>query len=123
MKKLIIVLIIAICSVAYAAVQITLTVPDSHSVEVLEAFQRLAGKEIRLVVAETPTKTIEIDWKYTYSPKGPNETPKDFIVRAIKENIRAMVRLAKKSKEEERVRNATTVIPIADVNVPDNIIE
>ncbi|KKL47154.1 hypothetical protein LCGC14_2338360, partial [marine sediment metagenome] len=105
---------------AFAAVQITLTVPDVAVPIVLDAFNDLAGENIEISVH---SDDFDGNWSYRYAPKDPNETQKQFAQRVIKEHVRAMVRLVESAKEYERYKTEINAIPPPDINIPDGIIE
>lgn len=122
MEKKIFLTIVVLClaTVAYAVVQVTLSVPDVAVSLVLDAFNKLAGENIDIRV---DSDTFKGGWTYQYEPKDPNETQKQFAGRVIKEHIRAMVRLVETAKELERYQAEIAAITPPDVNVPDGIIE
>ena len=120
MKKSIAVFALCMITVTYAAVQITLSVPNKFSSLVLESFAVLAGEKIDIRV---DSDNFQGTLTYSYAPKDPNETQKQFAKKVIKEHIRAMVRLVESAKEYERYRTEVSAIEPPDVNIPDGIIE
>lgn len=102
------------------AIEIKITIPDQHIQRVLEALTELSGKNIELMVH---SENFDGCWSYSYSLKDANETNKQFAIRAIKENIRAMVRLVDYAEDYERYRTEITTISSPVQDVPDEIVE
>jgi len=103
-----------------ADVKLEITIPDTHVTRVLEAFTGLAGIQLGL---EAHEEEYHGSWSYKYQPKQTGENNRDFAIRAIKQNILALVRMYDYSQDKERYRNAVAQIPRAKQDVPDNIIE
>lgn len=102
-----------------ADVTLQITIPDANITRVLAALTTLAGKRL-MVEADSP------DWRgrisYSYAIKGVIETNRDFATRAIKEGIKALVRMVDLAEDEERYRVAVAIIPSPVQDVPDNIV-
>lgn len=118
------IIILCLIGVAYAAVQVSLIIPDVAVPVVLDAFDTLANQHIDLEV-HNPSggEMLEGRWSYRYAPKDPNETEKQFAERVIKEHIRALVRLAKDAEERKRHDEEIAAVTPIDVNIPDDIID
>lgn len=123
-------LIFALCSVAFAAVQLTITIPDQYTEQVLAAMNTLAGCHMMLEASEHNNSEDEFDgrWHFRIIPKGgaewlEEETDKQFAQRFTTELLRASVRLVKSHEENERYRDEVSGIEPPDVNVPDEVIE
>ncbi len=127
MKKILqIILIFAACSIAYAAVSLTITVPDQYTAQVLVAMNTLAGTDMTLEARGTsPNPEDEFNgyWDFIISPKDPNETNRQFAERFTKELLRASVRVVKSYEERERYNNEVGAVNPPDVNVPDEVIQ
>ncbi len=131
MKKLIqISLILALCSIAYAAVSITITVPDAYVTQVLAAMNELAGTHMTLEArGHSPDPDNEFDgrWDFIIKPKGetgnPSETNQGFAKRFTIELLRASVKLVKSHEENERYRDEISAVDPPKVIVPDEVIE
>jgi len=103
-----------------ANVKLEITIPDAHVARVLKAFEALAGIQLEL---EAHDMEYSGHWSYKYQPKQTGENNKDFVTRAIKQNIRALVRMYDYSQDQERYGSAVAQIPMAEQDVPDDIIE
>lgn len=101
------------------ATEITIPIPDQHVSRVLDAISGLADMNIELMVHGSG---FHGDWQYSYEPKQPGETSKQFAERAIKEGIRALVRLWDYAEDRERYRAEVATITPATQDVPDEII-
>lgn len=102
-----------------ADVLLQITIPEIHTARVLAAINTLAGKYLMF-------ETDSPDWRgrisYSYSAKGAGETNRDFATRAIRETIKAMVRMVDLAEDEERYRAAIATVPPPVQDVPDDII-
>jgi len=102
------------------ATEIKISVPDQHVSLVLDAMGALADKRLDLV-ANGPN--FQAMWSYSYEPKQPGETNKQFAVRVVRENLKALVRLY--SLDQDRIRYdaelATITKPVH--SVPDEVVE
>jgi hypothetical protein len=125
MKKLIAVLVVVLCSVAWAAVNLTLTVPDQYTVQVLAAMNTLADTHMTLVSVGSSEDHIDFHgkWDFRIAAKDPNETNKQFAQRFTQELVRASVRLVKAQQERERYEADVAALTPPDVNVPDDVIQ
>jgi len=128
MKKLLTIsAIVMICmATAYAAVQVTFTIPDVAVAKVLETFNILAETHMTLEArghARRPEDEFDGRWDFRIAAQDPNETNKQFAERFTKELIRASVRLVESAKEYKRYREEVGAVKPPDVNVPDEIIE
>jgi hypothetical protein len=126
MKKLIAILILILCTTVYAAVSLTITVPDIHVPTVLSAMNKLTDMYITLEAGGSitdPRNEFSGRWDFRIAPKDPNETNKQFADRFTKELLRASVRVVKSYEEHKRYRTDIGAIEPVDVNVPDGIIE
>ena len=123
MKKLIkILFVFTLCSVAMAAVSITINVPDTYVKEVLSAMNELAGTHMTLEARghdPDPSNEFNGRWDFRIAPKDPNEANQQFAKRFTVELLRASVRLVKSHEEDERYRNEISKVLLPDVNVPD----
>jgi len=127
MKKLLqIILILALCSVAYAAVSITISVPDAYVPQILAAMNELAGTHMTLEArGSNPDPSLEFDgrWDFRIAPKGDSETNGEFAKRFTTELLRASVRLVKLHEENQRYRDEISKIVPPNVQVPDEVIK
>jgi len=126
MKKCALIIVLLLTVSVYAAVQLTLTVPDAAVPVVMETFNTLAGTHMTLEArghAREPEDEFDGRWDFRIAPKDPNETNKQFTERFTKELIRASVRLVESAKEYKRYREEVGAVKPPDVNVPDGIIE
>ena len=126
MRKTGILLIVVLLAVAaYAAVEVTITVPTEHAAKVLTAFNVLAGKKLHLEAENDPNDPNEYiaGWYFEVQPKDPNETNKQFAERFTKQLVRASVRMVDKAADSKRYWDAVKAVPMPDVNIPDEIIE
>ena len=127
MRKLIAtILIVTMCSVAFAAVQITITVPDAYTVQVLATMNTLAGTHMTLTARspnQDPPDRFNGQWRFRIAPKDPNETNVQFAQRFTVEILRASVRVVKSHDENERYRTEISKVSPPDVNVPDGVVE
>ena len=129
MKKLLTaVLIIAICSVAFAAVQLTITMPDEYTARVITALRACENTHvsIHLQGSHDPNKpnepdfTLKVDYRIdSIDGEGNANYGKRFITTMLRNVILAYE--TKVAKEERQA--AIDAIPIVDVNVPDGIIK
>lgn len=101
------------------AVEITISIPDQYVSRVLEALLGLSGKTIELMVHGDD---FHGDWRYSYSPKLPNETNKQFAERVVRENIKALVKLFDYAEDIERYNAEVALITSPVQDVPDDII-
>lgn len=126
MKKYAVLLIMCVAAFAFASTSVTITIPDEHSALVLSAINRLADKDITInaYLRDDPNSpSLDCQGRYSYAPKDPNETNKQFVKRAIKAYLVAMVEMAESSRELQRYRDEVEAVTQPDVNVPDEIIQ
>ncbi len=102
------------------ATEIILSIPDQYVDCVLNAFTGLANKQINLM---TMSDNFNGNWSYSYEPKQSGENNKDFAIRVIKENIRAIVRLYDYIEDKKRYVTEVEAISPASQDIPDEIIE
>jgi len=102
------------------AIEITITIPDQHAQCVLKALTKLSGKKIELAVY---SEDFDGRWSYSYLPKNTGETNKQFVTRAIKENIKALVRLFDYIEDCKRYKTEIAAINSPVQDVPDEMVE
>ena len=106
-----------------ADVDLTITIPDAHTVRVLDAFTKAAGARIELMAHKhTENNEFNANWSYSYDEQQPGETAKQFAVRVILEQIKALVKLVDYAEDQDRYRTAVAAITPATQDVPDNIV-
>lgn len=103
-----------------ADVVLQLTIPDANVERILTALNKLAGKP--LSIEATDSDWWRGIWQYSFEPKTVDETNKDFAVRVIKENIKAMVRMVEYAQDVERYKTIVATVSPPTQTVPDNII-
>lgn len=123
MKKFALGFITCLALVTIAAVTVEITVPNKSVTRILDAFDGLSGKMMSLEVEGGPENELSGRWGFRIAAKDPNETQQQFAKRFTKELIRASVRLYESAEAFNDYREAVSQIPIADVNVPDGIVE
>jgi len=126
MKKVIAVLIIGLCSVAYAAVQMTITVPDQYTAVVLSAMNQLSGTHMTLEArGSSPNPEDDFDGRadFRINPKDPNETNLEFAERFTRSLLVASVKVVKQHEEHERYREEVSKITPPDNTIPDGVVE
>jgi len=105
------------------AVDLTITIPDAHTVRVLDAFTKAAGARIELMAHKsTPTKEFNANWSFQYAEKDASENDKQFAIRAILELIKALVKMVDYAEDQDRYRTEVSAITPAAQDVPDNIV-
>ena len=97
-----------------------ITIPEVHITRVLAALNALAGKPLS-IEANDPDWWRGI-WQYSFAPKAIAETNRDFAARAIKENIKALVRMVEYAQDVEKYKTVVATVPSPAQTVPDNII-
>jgi len=106
-----------------ADVTVQLTIPEAAVPKVVDAFTKAAGARIDMSAHKsTETKEFNANWNYSYAEQGDTETAKQFAVRVITEQIKALVRMVDYAEDQDRYRTAVSAIPKAEQDVPDNII-
>jgi len=106
-----------------ADITLEITIPDAHTARVLDAFTKAAGARIDMSAHKsTETKEFNANWNYSYAEQGDTETAKQFAVRVIIEQIKALVRMVDYAEDQDRYRTAVSAITPATQDVPDNII-
>ena len=128
MKKLIAVIIIAVCSVAYAAVQLTITIPDEYTARVVTALRACENTHVSVHFqgSRDPNEPNEPDFSLDVNYRIDSIDGEDHAAYG-KRFITAMLRevvVAYETKIQTELRQAAIdAIPIVDVNVPDGVIE
>ena len=129
MKKLTAILVlIAICSVAFAAVQLTITIPDEYTARVVTALRACENTHVSIHFQgsrdpndpNTPDFTLDVDYRLdSIDGEGHAVYGKRFITTMLREVV-----VAYETKVQTELRQAAIeAIPIVDVNVPDGVIE
>ena len=104
-------------------VELTITIPDAHTTRVLDAFTKAAGARIELMAHKhTENNDFNANWSYSYDEQGGAETAKQFAIRVITEQIKALVKLVDYAEDQDRYRTAVSAIPPAEQDVPDEIV-
>ena len=121
MKKLIVILILMVVGVVFAAdITLKLLVPNQYAARVLNAFTKAAGYQLEINIHGDPKdKGRHV---YSYELKDPNETNKQFVSRAIRQYVKAMVIAVETNAEQERIESEIEAIDPVDVIVPDDIV-
>lgn len=128
MKKLTAILIITLCSVAFAAVQLNLIIPDEYVTRAIEALRACENTHVSIHFHGStdpnepgkPEFTLEVDYRIDSIPgEGHAVYGKRFIATMLRKVI-----FAYETKIAKEVRQAEIeAIPIVDVNVPDEVVQ
>ena len=102
------------------AVEIKLSVQDQYINRVLEALTELAGKPLKVAVNGSG---FHGKHSFEFAPKDDAETNKEFAVRVIRENIKAMVKLYEYTIDKARFDSEVSAVTQPSQDVPDNLIE
>ena len=106
-----------------ADVELTITIPDAHTVRVLDAFTKAAGARIELMAHKSVGDTnFNAYWSFEIAPQGESENAKQFAVRVILEQIKALVKLVDYAEDRDRYRTAVAAITPANQDVPEDIV-
>ena len=106
-----------------ADVTLNIVIPDAHTTRVLAAFTKTAGARIELMAHKhTENNDFNANWSYSYDEQQLGETDKQFAVRVILEQIKALVKLVDYAEDQDRYRTAVSAITPATQDVPDNIV-
>ena len=106
-----------------ADVTLNIVIPDAHTTRVLDAFTKAADARIDMSAHKsTETKEFNANWNYSYAEQGDTETAKQFAVRVIIEQIKALVRMVDYAEDQDRYRTAVAAIPPAVQDVPEDIV-
>jgi len=129
MKKMIIAfLVIVLCSVAFAAVQISLTIPDVYKARMVTALRACENTHVHIHFQGSadpndpnkPDFSLDVDYRIdSIDGEGHAVYGKRFIATMLRNVLFAY---ETKVANEER-QAAIDAIPIVDVNVPDEVIE
>lgn len=128
MKKYALIIVLLLVVSAYAVVEITLTVPDTHVNRVVAMMEAFGDTHISFHVqgSRDPNDPNEPD----YSADGdfrietdPNETTTQYAKRFVRTVIIEMVRAHETKLANDERKAAIEAIAPVDVNVPDEIIE
>ena len=127
-KSLTAVLIIVVCSVAFAAVQLTITIPSEYTTRVVSALRACENTHVSIHFQGSrdpndpnePDFSLDVDYRLDSIPaEGHADYGKRFITTMLREVVRAY-----ETKVETELRQAAiNAIPIVDVNVPDGVVE
>lgn len=101
------------------AVEIKITIQDQHIDRVLEALTGLAEKPLKVVINDSD---LHGSWAFRYASKAADEPDKDFAVRVIKENVKAMIRVHDLAVDRKRYDNELAVVAGPAQNIPDDIL-
>ena len=131
MKKLIAVLIIALCSVAFAAVQLTITIPDKYTARMVTALRACENTHVSIHFQGSrdpnapngPDFTLDVDYRIDSDPNNPAESHAAYGKRFIGTMFRNVLFAYETKIGTEERQAAIDEIPIVDVNVPDEVIE
>ena len=109
-----------------ADVDLTITIPDAHTVRVLDAFSKAAGARIELMankgVGSPENPSFNANWSFSYAEKDASENNKQFAVRTILELIKALVKMVDYAEDQDRYRTEVSAITPANQDVPEDII-
>jgi len=127
MKKGIMVLIIATaCSIAFAAVTVTITVPDAYTAQVLSAMNTLAGTHMTLEArGSSPDPANDFDGRcdFRIEPKAPSETNVQFAKRFTQELLIVSVKVVKSQQENKRYRDEVSKVAPPNPVVPNDVVQ
>ena len=128
MKKLIAVIIIAVCSVAYAAVELVITIPTEYTSRAITALRACENTHVHIHFQgsrdpnepDEPDFTLDVDYRLdSIDGEGHAEYGKRFIKTMLRQVI-----IAYETKVQTELRQvAINAIPIVDVNVPDGVVQ
>jgi hypothetical protein len=104
-----------------ADVVLQITIPEAYVAKVLAALTALAGKNLSIESAN-PDWWRGI-WQYSFEPKADTETNKDFAVRAVKETVKALVKMVDRAEREQQFKASQAAIVLPPTTVPDDVIK
>ena len=102
------------------SIDITLTVPTAHASRVLNDLKTLSGKNIDLMVHG---EDFDGNWSFVIAAQETGETDKQFAGRAIRETVKALVRLVDYAEDHKRYSTEVAAIAPPVQDVPDEILE
>lgn len=106
-----------------ADVTLQITIPDAHTDRVLSAFNKASGARIDMNAHKsTETAEFNANWNFTIEPQGGAETAKQFAVRFILEQIKAVVKMVDYAEDQDRYRTEVSAITPATQDVPEEIV-
>jgi len=132
MKKWIALIVLCFAATAFAAVTVTLTIPDASAARVLAMMRQWDHCHIHIVVQgsenagdpNVPDYHAEWDITDAIPPEDPNtETPQQFGKRFIRQLLVGCVKAHEMVAAKATEKAAHDAIAPADVNVPDGIIQ
>ena len=104
-------------------VTLNITIPDAHVTQVKNAFAKSAGARIDMNAHKsTETQEFNANWNFTIEPQGEGETVKEFAVRFILEQIKAVVKMVDYAEDQDIYRTEVSAITKASQDVPDDVV-
>ena len=104
-------------------VTLSITIPDAHVARVSDAFTKASGARMDLNAHKsTPTKEFNANWNFTIDEKSGAETTKEFAVRFILEQIKAVVKMVDYAEDQDRYRTEVSALTPAAQDVPEDVI-
>ena len=129
MKKVMIAgLILVLCTAAYAAVELTISIPNGYVPRVIDALRACENTHVHIHFqgssdqnnSEVPDFTLNVDYRID---EIEGESHADYGKRFIRTMLREVV-VAYETKTATEDRQALIdAVPPIDVNVPDGIVE
>ena len=106
-----------------ADVTLAITIPDAHVTQVKNAFDKASGARIDINAHKSTESTeFNANWNFTIDPQQSGETVKEFAVRFILEQIKAVVKMVDYAEDQARYRTEVSAITPATQYVSDDII-
>ena len=106
-----------------ADVTLQITIPDAHVTQVKNAFDKAAGARIDMHEHKsTETQNFNANWNFVVTEQGETETVKEFAVRFILEQIKAVVKMVDFAEDQARYRTEVSAITPASQDVAEDII-
>lgn len=106
-----------------ADVTLQITIPDAHTMTVLNAFTKASGARIDLNAHKTVgDNDFNSNWNFEIAPQAEGEGAKQFAVRFILELTKAIVKMVDYAEDQDRYRLAVSAIPNAAQDVAEDIL-
>ena len=102
-----------------ADIILNITIPEEHTIKVLQTLTLLAGKQLRLEAFLSSSSLVE--WGFKFLPRGDTEPAKDFGERVIREFLKAAVKMVDYAEDRTRYDLEVSQIPPASQDVPEDI--
>jgi hypothetical protein len=125
MKKLAMLITLAIATTAWAVTVITYNVPDVYGLKLLDALLAQSDADVRIQIRghegapEPANNQYRADVAFYVPPRDPNLTNAEFVKRRIARFADAL-QLAHKRKLDKEIRDVyLAAAPVIDANAPD----